>query len=77
MRQKDFINIIDLKAEFKEYSCFDKGRSKTYTTYTEWDTHMKDLFLTIESQTDMYNLKYYCVDVVRPNAIVHRLFGHI
>lgn len=67
MRQKDFINLIDLKSEYKEYSRFDKGKSNLYKTYAEWDAHMEALLLAIESQTDIYNLKRYCVDGIRWN----------
>lgn len=48
MKLKDFAEIIDLKSEYKEYFRFDKGRSKTYTTYAEWDAHMEELLLSIK-----------------------------
>ena len=67
MKREDFSELIDLKAEYKEYARFDKGKSTIYKTYAEWDAHMESLLVAIKSPTDIYNLKRYCVDKIRSN----------
>lgn len=65
MHQEDFIKFIDLKTERKEYIRFILGKSKKHHSFAEWDTHIKSLLATIESSTDMYNFKRYCMDRAR------------
>ena len=78
MKKKDFLELIDLKSEYKEYTRFDLGKSKKFRSYMEWDTHMKAILATIESSTDMYNLKRYCMDVIRSNDDIGQIFwGYI
>lgn len=74
MKRKDFIKLINLKTEYKEYVLFDASKSKKYKTYAEWDTHIESILRTIESPTDMYNLKRYCMDVVRSGYDVEQIF---
>ena len=65
MKNKDFQDLIDLKTEYKEYTRFDLGKSTKFTSYMEWDAHIKDLLITNGSPANMYNLKRYCMDVIR------------
>ena len=67
MKEKDFLELIDLKAEYKEYVRFDKGKSEKFKTYADWETHTKSILSACKSPTDMYNLKRYCLDVIRSN----------
>ena len=74
MKKKDFIQLIDLKAEYKEYTHFDSSKSEKYKTYREWDTHIKSILNTVKGPTELYDLKRYCIDVVRFNKDVVQLF---
>lgn len=65
MQKKDFIELIDLKAECKEYVKFRAGKSKKFHSFAEWDAYIESLLSSEESATDMYNLKRYCMSMVR------------
>lgn len=74
MKAIDFIKLIDLKEEFKEYKRFEAGKSKKYRSYQEWDDHIQSILYTIESPIDMHNLKRHCLDVVRAGDDVSKIF---
>lgn len=78
MQQKDFIELIDLKAEYQEYMRFLSGKSQKYHTFSDWDTHIKSLLDNIDTSIDLYNLKRYCNHMVRSNDDTSQIFwGYI
>ena len=78
MQQKDFIKLINLKAEYTEYIRFLSGKSQKYYAFADWETHIKSLLGDIDTSTDLYNLKRYCEHMVRSNNDTSQIFwGYI
>ena len=78
MQQKDFIKLLDLKAECKEYVRFISGNSKKYNSFAEWDTYIKSRLLCREETIDIYNLKRYCAHKIRLyNDTSYILWGYL
>lgn len=74
-KKQPYIEIIDLKAEQKEYVNLCNNNSKKYHTYTVWEAHIKNLLKKFNSPTDLYNFKRYCVNQDRVFSDTPNLFG--
>ena len=74
-KKQPYIEIIDLKAEQKEYVNLCNNNSKKYHTYTVWEAHIKNLLKKFISPTDLYNFKRYCVNQDRVFSDTPNLFG--
>lgn len=74
MQQKDFIELIDLKAEYKEYIRFYSGKSEKYQTFADWDAHIESLLDNIDTSSDLYNLQRYCAHRVRTGEDTSLIF---
>lgn len=74
-KKQPYIEIIDLKAEQKEYVNLCNNNSKKYHTYTVWEAHIKNLLKKFNSPTDLYNFKRYCVNQDRVFSDAPNLFG--
>ena len=70
--KQPYKEIIDLKAEQKEYVKLCNDESELYRTYSSWESHINDLLDKFNSQADLYNFKRFCInqDRVFSNAPV-------
>lgn len=65
MKKPPYHEIIDIKAEQKEYSRLCIGKSKKFTLYSEWEDHIKSLLANFGSHKALYNFKHYCINAAR------------
>lgn len=65
MKKPPYHEIIDLKAEQKEYSRLCSGKSENFTLYSEWEDHIKGLLANFGSPKDLNNFKHYCINRAR------------
>ena len=65
MKKAPYKEIIDMKAEQKEYALLCEGKSKKFKVYSEWEDHIKDLLAKFHTLKDLYNFKHYCVNASR------------
>ena len=65
MPYSEIINVVD---EQKEYSLLCQGKSKKYTCYTEWETHIEECLSRFKTSEDLYNFKRYCRNIERTSA---------
>ena len=55
MKKAPYKEIIDMKAEQKEYALLCEGKSKKFKVYSEWEDHIKDLLAKFHTLKDLYN----------------------
>lgn len=65
MKKPPYHEIINIKEERKEYARLCNGKSKKFTLYTEWESHIKEMLADFSTPQDLYNFKRYCMNADR------------
>ena len=74
MKYKPYREILDLQSELKEYKRLCKSKSKKFTYYSDWKSHIISLISKIDSPEKVNNFKHYLINYKRVNKSVTALY---
>ena len=67
-RKYFFDDVFHLEEEQREYQLFCKGQSKKYQVYSEWEAHISEVLMRLDSKEKLYNFKRFCISNNRVQA---------
>lgn len=75
MKHHPYQEIINLYNESKEYDLLCRGKSKTYTYYSDWEEHILACLRKFPSQKELYDFKNFCKNKERATSQSPDLFS--
>ncbi len=75
MKHHPYQEIINLYIESKEYALLCRGKSKTYTYFSDWEDHILESLRKFPTQKQLYNFKRYCKNKENTTSQSPNLFG--
>ena len=59
MKYQPYREILDIRSELKEYKKLCRGKSKTFTYYSDWKSHIIKLISKTDSPKSINDFKHY------------------
>ena len=70
MKYQPYKEILDIKSELKEYKKLCRCKSKKFTYYSDWKSHIINLISKTDSIEQIDNFKHYLLNYKRVNKNV-------
>lgn len=62
MKYQPYREIINIEIELKEYRKLCRGKSEKYLYYSDWKTHIQELFSNFQSNDKIENFKHFLLN---------------